>query len=140
MKTRIALLLTLAFFTYTICTGLQKSAAVGLAFTGSTPFIESEMIFPLEFFVKNSGALYGRGYRCVECNRAVERKYRERAKHESSKDTNRIPGEHGAGGNAGRPAAHRGEQPAGAGPKGDQRHGCGSDGQGPGLDQQQPER
>lgn len=60
MKTRIALLLTLAFFTYTICTGLQKSAAVGLAFTGSTPFIESEMIFPLEYWHNHASCI-------VEC-------------------------------------------------------------------------
>lgn len=62
------------------------------------------------------------------------------ATHESSKDTDRITGEHGASSDAGRLASDRGEQPVGAGPQGDQRHGCGGDGEGAGLDQQQPER
>ena len=63
-----------------------------------------------------------------------------KASNESSKDTDRITGEHAASSCVGRLAPDRGEQPVGAGPQGDQRHGCGGDGEGTGLDQQQPER
>lgn len=64
----------------------------------------------------------------------------KKATRESSKDTDRIPGEHGSSCDSGRSSPDRGEQPSGAGAKGNQRHGRGSDGQGPGLDQQQLER
>lgn len=63
-----------------------------------------------------------------------------KARNESSTDIDRIPGEHGRGSHTGRLAPDRGEQPVGVGPQGNQRHGRGSDGQGPGLDQQQLER
>lgn len=71
--------------------------------------------------------------------RRLARQLKEAA-HESSKDTDRITGQHGRGGHAGRPAANCGEQPAGAGPQGNQRHGRGGDGKGSRLDQQQLER
>ena len=45
-----------------------------------------------------------------------------KAKNESSKDTDRITGQHGRGGHARRPSANCGEQPAGAGPQGNKRH------------------
>ena len=64
----------------------------------------------------------------------------KKATDESSKDTDRITGKHGAGRDAGRLAPNRCQQPAGTCPQGDQRHGCGSDGEGAGLDKQQPER
>lgn len=46
-----------------------------------------KVVLPLVFFVKDSKRPHGRGYRCVECNRALEREYRERKKNESSKNT-----------------------------------------------------
>lgn len=64
----------------------------------------------------------------------------KKAANESSKDAYRITGKHGWRDNAGRPAKDRCQQPVGAGSERDQCHGRGSDGQGPGLDQQQPER
>jgi hypothetical protein len=45
-----------------------------------------------------------------------------KAKNESSKDTDRITGQHGRGCHARRPPANCGEQPAGAGPQGNKRH------------------
>jgi hypothetical protein len=64
----------------------------------------------------------------------------KRASDESSEDIDRIPGEHGRSDDAGRPAADCCEQLVGLGPEGDQRDGRRGNGQGVGLDQQQPQR
>lgn len=63
----------------------------------------------------------------------------KKAIHESITSNPGLPGRSAAGGNERRPASDRGEQPARAGSKGDQRDGRRSDGQGPRRDQQQPQ-
>ena len=59
-----------------------------------------------------------------------------KASNESSKDTDRILGKHGAGCNAGRSAEDRRQQPVGTGTQGDQCNRRRSNGEGTGLDQQ----
>lgn len=60
----------------------------------------------------------------------------KKASNESSEDTDRIPGKHGASGNAGRSAEDRRQQPVGTGTQGDQCNRRRSNGEGTGLDQQ----
>ena len=64
----------------------------------------------------------------------------KKALHERITDFDRIPGQPSPGDDTGRPPPDRGQQLAGSGAEGNQRHGRGSDGEGAGLDQQQPER
>lgn len=64
----------------------------------------------------------------------------KKASNESSKDTDRIPGKHGASGNARGSSENRREQPIGTGAQGDQCNRRRSTCEGAGLDQQQSER
>jgi hypothetical protein len=72
--------------------------------------------------------------------RRMARELIKATRNESSTDTSRISGQPGRGDDSGRPAPDSGQQPVGAGSQGDQLGRRGGDGQGPGLDQQQPER